>query len=119
MQKRFQKLLLIMVTMFVPWIIQAQSLGDYTFSTGVDTTKWIDMISATQILTPSNNDGLASSLQNIGFTFRFGAGTYTQYSVNTDGNLRLGHLATGTLNYSWPFSATNANNNNPKINAFG
>ncbi len=108
-----------MVTMFVPWIIQAQSLGDYTFSTGVDTTKWIDMISATQILTPSNNDGLASSLQNIGFTFRFGAGTYTQYSVNTDGNLRLGHLATGTLNYSWPFSATNANNNNPKINAFG
>ena len=119
MQKRFQKLLLIMVTMFVPWIIQAQSLGDYTFSTGVDTTKWIDMSSATQILTPSNNDGLASSLQNIGFTFRFGAGTYTQYSVNTDGNLRLGHLATGTLNYSWPFSATNANNNNPKINAFG
>ena len=119
MQKQLQKLLLIMVTIFAPWISQAQSLGDYTFSTDVDTTKWIDMSFATQILTPSNNDALASSVQDIGFAFPFGDEDYTQYSVNTDGNLRLGHLATGTLNYSWPFDATNANNNNPKINAFG
>ena len=119
MQKRFQKLLLIMVTMFVPWIIQAQSLGDYTFSTGVDTTKWIDMSSATQILTPSNSDALASSVQDIGFAFPFGDEDYTQYSVNTDGNLRLGSTVTGTSNCNTPFSSTYANINNPKINFFG
>ena len=118
MQKHLQRLLLIVTMMVVPWVTQAQTLGDYTYSTGVDTTKWIDMSSATQILTPSGNDGLASSLQNIGFTFPFGEDGYTQYSVNTDGNMRLGYV-TGTANYSTPFSSSNANINNPKINFFG
>ena len=112
-------MLFIVATMLAPWVTQAQTLGEYTFSTGVDTTKWIDMSTATQILTPSGNDGLASSVQSIGFSFPFGEDVYTQFSVNTDGNLRLGSSATGTGNYSTPFSATNANNNNPKINAFG
>ncbi len=119
MQKQLQKLLLIMVTIFAPWISQAQSLGDYTFSTDVDTTKWIDMSFATQILTPSNSDALASSVQDIGFAFPFGDEDYTQYSVNTDGNLRLGSTVTGTSNCNTPFSSTYANINNPKINFFG
>ena len=90
-----QKLLLLVAILFVPWVTQAQTLSEYTYSTGTDATKWIDMSSATQILTPSNSDGLASSVLNIGFTFPFGEGTYTQYSVNTDGNLRLGGTVTG------------------------
>ena len=105
--------------LFVPWVTQAQTLEDYSFLTGVDTTKWIDMSSATQILTPANSDGMASTVQNIGFSFPFRGNTYTQYSVNTDGNLRLGPTATSTSYYSSPFSSTNSNQNNPKINAFG
>ena len=119
MQKKLQKLLFIVLMIAVPWVSQAQSLGMYTYSTGVDTTKWIDMSSATQILTPSNSDGLASAVQNIGFSFDFGEGSYTQYSVNTDGNLRLGSTVTGTSNYTTPFTSNNSNVNNPKINAFG
>ena len=119
MHKHLQKLLLLVAMMLVPWVTQAQTLDDYSFSTGIDTSKWVNMSSATQILSPSGSDGLASSVQNIGFSFPFGASTYTQYSVNTDGNLRLGSTVTGTTYYTTPFSATNANNNNPKINAFG
>ena len=114
-----QKLLLLVAILFVPWVTQAQTLSEYTFSTGTDATKWIDMSSATQILTPSNSDGLASSVLNIGFTFPFGEGTYTQYSVNTDGNLRLGGTVTSTGTYTTPFSSSNCNTNSPKINAFG
>lgn len=111
---------LLLVTMMVaPCMTEGQTLGEYVYSTGVDTTKWIDMDAATQILTPVGNDGLASSLQNIGFEFPFGEEDYSQFSVNTDGNLRLGATVTGTVGYSTPFSAANANTNNPKINAFG
>ena len=119
MVKQLQKLLFLAAMLFVPWVTQAQTLEDYSFLTGVDTTKWIDMSSATQILTPANSDGMASTVQNIGFSFPFRGNTYTQYSVNTDGNLRLGPTATSTSYYSSPFSSTNSNQNNPKINAFG
>ena len=119
MVKQLQKLLFLAAMLFVPWVTQAQTLEDYSFLTGVDTTKWIDMSSATQILTPANSDGMASAVQNIGFSFPFRGNTYTQYSVNTDGNLRLGSTATSTSYYSSPFSSTNSNQNNPKINAFG
>ena len=119
MQKHLQRLLLIVAMMFVPWVTQAQTLGEYTFSTGTSTTMWIDMSTATQILTPTGSDGLASSLRSIGFSFPFGEDDYTQYSVNTDGNLRLGSIVTGTGNYSTPFSSSYASTNNPKINAFG
>ena len=118
MFKQLQKLLLIAL-LCVPWVTQAQELGDYTFSTGTDDSLWVDMSSATQILTCSGNDGLASAVQNIGFSFPFGESVYTQYSVNTDGNLRLGGTVTGTSSYSTPFSSSNANTNSPKINAFG
>ena len=111
--------MLLIAALCVPWATQAQDLVDYTFTTGTDASMWVDMSSATQILTPSGNDGLASSVQNIGFSFPFGDGVYTQYSVNTDGNLRLGGTVTGTSSYSTPFSSSNANANSPKINAFG
>ena len=108
MFKHLSRLLLI-AALCVPWATQAQGLSNYGFETGVDSTKWVDMTSATQILTPTGspgNDGLASSVQSIGFSFPFGTSTYTQYSVNTDGNLRLGSTVTGTGNYSTPFSSS-------------
>ena len=51
MKKHVQNLLLIAAMLIVPWVNQAQTLGMYTYSTGTDTTKWIDMSTATQILT--------------------------------------------------------------------
>ena len=116
--KKHLQCLLMLAALMLPWAGRAQSLGDYTFSTGTDATLWVDMTSSTSILT-SSGDGTASSVQTIGFTFPFGEGDYSQFSVNSDGNLRLGSTVTGTGNYSTPFSSSTANTNNPKINAFG
>ena len=124
MFKLLKKLLLI-AALVVPWATQAQSLGDYTFSTGTDATKWITLVDADTILdgyfatNVAGADSKASSLQNIGFAFPFGMGEYTKFSVNTDGNLRFGNSVTGTANYTTPFTTTNANTNNPKINFMG
>ena len=65
MVKQLQKLLFLAAMLFVPWVTQAQTLEDYSFLTGVDTTKWIDMSSATQILTPANSDGMASTVDSL------------------------------------------------------
>ena len=102
----------------LPWAVNAQSLGDYTFSTGTDASKWVTITSTTQLIS-GTGDSKASNLLNIGFSFPFGDNVYTQYSVNTDGNLKLGSPVTTTYDYSTPFSSTTANANNPKINAFG
>ncbi len=98
--------------------VSAQSLEDYNFSTGVDATKWIPLTSPTTLVS-STGDGVASTVQNIGFTFNFAGTNYTQYSVNSDGNLRFGSTVTGTSYYTTPFSSTNAGYNNPKINFMG
>ena len=98
--------------------VNAQELGDYDFSTGVDATKWITLTSPTTLIS-STGDGVASTVQNIGFTFNFAGTNYTQYSVNSDGNLRFGSTVTGTTYYTTPFSSTNAGYNNPKINFMG
>ena len=96
----------------------AQSLADYIMTTGTDATKWQTLTTTTNLIS-STGDGVASSVTNIGFTFNFGGTDYTQFSVNSDGNLRFGSIVTGTANYSTPFSASNANINNPKINMLG
>jgi len=109
------------LALMVPWAMQAQGLGDYTFSTGTDATKWITLTNADTILVgdASGSDSKASALQNIGFSFPFATGEYTKFSVNTDGNFRLGNTVTGTAAYSTPFSTTYANTNSPKINFLG
>ena len=73
--------------------VSAQSLEDYNFSTGVDASKWITLTSPTALVS-STGDGVASSVKTIGFTFNFAGTNYTQYSVNSDGNLRFGSTAT-------------------------
>lgn len=97
----------------------AQTLEDYTFSTGVDATKWVTITDSTNLLVNGTGDNKLSTLQDIGFRFPFAGTVYTQFSVNSDGNLRLGSTLTGTGSYSTPFSSSNANTNSPKINFFG
>ncbi len=116
--KAFLRSLTLVAALCVGWAANAQSLADYTYATGVDATKWVTIADSTNLLGTGNADGRASSLQNIGFTFPFGEDVYTQFSVNSDGNLRLGSTVTGTGAYSTPFN-TNANTNNPKINFLG
>ena len=116
--KAFLRSLTLVAALCVGWAANAQSLADYTYATGVDATKWVTITDSTNLLGTGNADGRASSLQNIGFTFPFGEDVYTQFSVNSDGNLRLGSTVTGTSAYTTPFN-TNANSNNPKINFLG
>lgn len=116
--KAFLRSLTLVAALCVGWAANAQSLADYMYATGVDATKWVTITDSTNLLGTGNADGRASSLQNIGFTFPFGEDVYTQFSVNSDGNLRLGSTVTGTSAYSTPFN-TNANSNNPKINFLG
>ena len=116
--KAFLRSLTLVAALCVGWAANAQSLADYTYATGVDATRWVTITDSTNLLGTGNADGRASSLQDIGFTFPFGEDVYTQFSVNSDGNLRLGSTVTGTSAYTTPFN-TNANSNNPKINFLG
>ena len=118
---------MLLAALLLPWASQAQSLEDYQFSTGTDADRWITITDGTVILespgTGSGNtlgtDSKASEVVPIGFAFPFGEEIYTQFSVNTDGNLRLGATVTGTSNYTNPFSSSNCGLNAPKINFLG
>ena len=105
---------LLFMGLMVPWMTQAQDLVDYTVRTGVDSTKWMTLTSgATQIFGTSTDDQ-ASSVMNIGFNFAFGEDTYSQFSVNSNGSMRLGSVAMGSSSSYGQFG-TNANEYTPKI----
>ncbi|MBP5400022.1 MAG: choice-of-anchor J domain-containing protein [Bacteroidales bacterium] len=106
------------LTAGITGVSNANSLAEYTFATGTDASKWYTLTNTTNLIT-SSGDSYASSLQDIGFAFPFAGTNYTQFSVNSDGNLRLGSTVTGTSYYSTPFSSSSANYNNPKINGMG
>ena len=111
-------ILFIMTVMFGCITASGQTLADYKYFTGTDANLWRSFSSPTTILA-TEGDYSASSVQNLGFTFKFGATNYTQFSVNSDGNLRFGSTVTGTDNYRTPFSTDNIAQNSPKINFFG
>ena len=118
--KTLIRLLALMAALSVGWAANAQSsLAGYEFVTGTAEGKWETLTNTTNLLGSTSGDHVASTVQNIGFSFPFGGNTYTKFSVNADGNLRLGGTATGTGSYDIPFSSSNAGNNGPKINFFG
>jgi len=118
--KQFLLLMALMLAVCVPWT-HAQDLSIYNYETGVDSTKWVDISTGSTSLEMTGTDGAkASAVTNIGFTFTFAGTDYTQFSVNSDGNLRFGSTVTGTDAQTKPFAtATTANKNAPKINFFG
>ena len=97
----------------------AQTLEDYSYSSSTGYSIWKNVTNTTNLLGTGNGDSKVSAVQSIGFSFPFAGSYYTQFSVNSDGNLRLGGTATGTGNYDNPFNSTNANQNGPKINFLG
>jgi len=71
----------------------AQTIAEYTFSTTTDGTLE-DMTGSTALLTAGTYyDDTASPVTNIGFTFGFGLGAYTQFSANSNGQMQLGPTA--------------------------
>ena len=117
--KKVLQCFVLLSALIVGGITQAQTLEDYGFSTGTNAAKWKVITDSTNLLGTGYADSRASSLQSIGFSFPFALNSYTQFSVNSDGNLRLGSTVTGTGAYSNPFSSSNSNTNSPKINFFG
>ncbi len=117
--KRYFLFFMAILTSVLTMRLSAQVLDGYAMSTGTDPTKWITLTTDTNVCTTGTSDSRKSDLLNIGFDFVFGGQTYTQFSVNSDGNLRFGSTLTGTSYYTNPFSAANANQNNPKINFLG
>ena len=104
--KKYLCMLLMLVTLGMSGF--AQVLSDYIMTTGTDATKWQTLTTTTNLIT-GTGDSKASAVTNIGFTFNFAGTDYTQFSVNSDGNLRLGGTVTGTGSYSTPFSSSYAN----------
>ena len=123
MQKHLQKLLLIVAMMVVPWVTQAQSLSDYAFSTGTDSTAWVTLSSSATAVTAAYDDDSYSSVMSIGFTFEFAGVSYTQWSCNSNGRVRLGSTCVSEY---WvnPFTTASLTDNSygsdtPLISAFG
>lgn len=100
-------------------LARGQSLNDaYEFTTGVNASLWEDMTGATT-LNLSRDDRAYTSLIPIGFNFNLAGTTYQNWTVNTNGCIRLGDIPVGTSYYTKPFSEANASQNLPKIVVLG
>ncbi len=88
-------LLLILALVLSIWMM-GQSTANYSF-VSTATGSLTDMSSGTtDILVPTTvTDDFASAVTNIGFTFYFMGLPYTQYSVNSNGQMRLGSSVVG------------------------
>ena len=92
---------------------EGQILENYRFETGTTNT-WY---SADTELIAAGKDDAVSAVTDIGFTFYYDGVAYTQFSVNSNGILRLGSTLVGT-NYNNHFGS-NLSVNNPKIVGVG
>ena len=90
--------MLLIAALCVPWVTQAQELSDYEFRTGVDNSAWITLSNPTTLLGDGTyvDDSPASSITNIGFTFPFGDGSYSQFWVNANGMFSMAPSTTTT-----------------------
>ncbi len=82
----------------------AQSAGNYSFATNTNGSlsldkngNTIDMSAGTTQLYGPNTDSYTAVLQSMGFGFTFMGATYTSFSANPDGQVRLGAVITGPL----------------------
>ena len=95
--KKLTALLFVAATMLLGLPLRAQTLIDnYRFSTGVDTTKWIDISGMDSALIETPATGLMysgrSALTDIGFSFSFAGTSFTSFTVNCHGTIRLGGM---------------------------
>ena len=84
--------------------LQAQRLQTaYTFSTGVDSTKWIALDSTAQNLLALN--ATRSAVQNIGFPFTYAGEEYTSFSISKYGYLRFGNTLLPNSQQQYPLGS--------------
>lgn len=98
--------------------LRAQMIIDtWSMTTGVDTTLWYDIDGVDSVIIASgNNVSAASGLKNIGFDFTLGVSTYSQFSTNINGTVRLGSTPVPS---SGGYSNALNQSNGPKIEPFG
>ena len=94
--------------------VKAQDLADYTFSTGQDQNQWITLSSSATQLVESGEDDDASTLTDIGFSFPFGNGVYTQFWANSNGVVSFNSTPKGDACYN-QFNSSNFTTCQPKI----
>ncbi len=115
---RLASLLVALTFVFASANAQTVDITQYTFSTGVGTSSdWL--APSTTYSSLVTGDDNASSVSNLGFTFTFEGTQYTQFSVSTNGQLRLGSTAISGSYYSTPFSSSYVAYNYPKIIGIG
>ena len=97
---------------------QAQMIIDtWSMTTGVDTTLWYDISGVDSvIITAGDKTSAQSGLVNIGFPFTLGESTYSQFSTNINGTVRLGSTPVPA---NGSYSNALNQNNGPKIEPFG
>jgi subtilisin-like proprotein convertase family protein len=88
----------------------SQGVNTYTFAQNAGT---YSAITGTQIITSGTDDG-SSGATNIGFPFRMGGASFTQFVANANGHIRLGNA--GPTAFFLPISTTS---NTYSISAFG
>ena len=110
---RFGILLMMAVTLSSVTAL-GQIFENYRFDTGT-TTSWN---AVTDELIGSGVDDGVSAVTDIGFTFYYDGVPYTQFSVNSNGNLKLGSEVIASGGYSSPLGS-NYTTNAPKIVGVG
>jgi hypothetical protein len=72
----------------------AQTNLDYKAASGVNTTgTYTDLGTTGTAITVANNDDANSAATPIGFTFNFNGTSFTDFSLNTNGFIKLGTTA--------------------------
>ena len=103
-----KKFLLLGLMAVLGFRAQGQMVIDtWSFSTGVDTTLWMDLGEDYTVLFSTTNGTQSyagSGLRDIGFPFTLGATTHTKFSTNVNGTVRLGRTSTPAL-ASTPWAA--------------
>ncbi|MBP9935338.1 MAG: hypothetical protein KBF52_06170, partial [Pyrinomonadaceae bacterium] len=83
----------------VIWNTDIADAGTYLFAT-TTSGSLTDMSAGTTQLVAANADDTASAVTNIGFDFYFQGVRYSQFSVNSNGSVRLGSVATSGTAYN-------------------
>lgn len=76
------------------------------------------MTTGTTQLIPAGSDDIASAVANIGFTFRFDGVNYTQFSVNSNGMMKLGSTAVSNSRFNEDFPTAITASDYPMLTAY-
>lgn len=82
-------IIFLIVSVFFIISLYAQSISNYTFTTFAPVTLE-DMSTGTTQLIGGSTNGVASGITDIGFTYYFMSVQYSQFSVNSNGQLKFG-----------------------------